>query len=347
MGMKSHFTESLQWNLDDIDGFTGVAAAIAFGVPAVAGALSGNLPAGLSAAFGAMMVAGVGLHLPLRVQLGEMLAAVMPVAVALVVAVLIGGHGALTDVAIVALGGAVSLVGGLSRPLARGTTVFLLCLVIFVAFVETAPVRSELAVLVAVGLVWAMFTDLAVGAITRRVAPHALTPDLAPSWAQRIARWRRTLGTFAGWQYFLRLVLGLAAAAVLKALWPDHHLHWIALTVALLTERTIDAFPVRTTQRALGTALGVGIAALLFGGQWPAVLTLVIVIALAALRPLLRTANYLAYAVVMTLLLVAVMDAGTEVSPALLIDRLGATLIGASLVICGNFAVGRLIPTTV
>jgi uncharacterized membrane protein YccC len=145
----------------------------------------------------------------------------------------------------------------------------------------------------------------------------------------------------------LRLILGLAAAAILKALWPDHHLHWIALTVALLTERTIDAFPVKTTQRALGTALGVGIAALLFGGPWPVALTLVAIIALAALRPLLRTANYLAYAVVMTPLLVAVMDAGTAVPPALLIDRLVATLIGAGLVICGNFAVGRLIPSTV
>ena len=74
---------------------------------------------------------------------------------------------------------------------------------------------------------------------------------------ERLARWRRALTRLAGWQYAFRLMICLSIAGLLRWLWPDHHMHWVALTVALLAEWQIDAFPVRTTQRALGAAFGV------------------------------------------------------------------------------------------
>src|SRR5262249_21177753 len=154
--------------------------------------------------------------------------------------------------------------------------------------------------------------------------------------AQKLARWRRSLRRLSGWQYALRLALCLAVASALRWLWPDHHLHWIALTVALLIERQIDAFPVRTTQRALGTIVGVLASGLLLSVK-PPVWALVSGIAvLASMRPFLRVRNYLAYSAVMTPLIITILDAGKPLDAGVLIDRLIATLIGGSLVIGAN-----------
>jgi uncharacterized membrane protein YccC len=152
---------------------------------------------------------------------------------------------------------------------------------------------------------------------------------------------RRTLGTLAGCQYTIRLTACLAVAVVLAHAWPDHHLYWVALTVALLTERPVEMFPVKVTQRALGTLLGVVIAHFVFewaiSGWWLGV----VVGVLAATRPMLRTRNYLAYTVVMTPLVVALIDAGKPPDWSVLADRLGATLIGAALVLGANAALRR------
>jgi hypothetical protein len=138
----------------------------------------------------------------------------------------------------------------------------------------------------------------------------------------------------------------LTIAGLLRWLWPDHHLHWIALTVALLAEWQIEAFPVRTTQRTLGAAAGVLATGLLLVYAPPASALVAVMGVLAGLRPLLRARNYLAYTAAMTPLIILLLDSGRPPGVGVLIDRLVATLIGAALVIATNLLFKKLIGKT-
>jgi uncharacterized membrane protein YccC len=144
------------------------------------------------------------------------------------------------------------------------------------------------------------------------------------------------LKRLAGWQFALRLVACLAAAGAIRAHWPEHHFHWIAITVALLTERSLERFPVRVTQRAVGTLVGVIAAGLVYWLNPPQWALAAVIAVLAAARAPLRTANYLAYTVVQTPLVLLILDAGQRQGFELLGDRLVATLIGAALVLAAN-----------
>jgi len=199
--------------------------------------------------------------------------------------------------------------------------------------------------LVAGGALLAFAASVILGAIERAArkpanpAPHA--PHRTVTHAQRRAHFFRALRTLAGWQYAIRLTSCLAVAMVLAHAWPEHHLYWVALTVALLTDREIEALPVKVTQRTLGTLLGVLIAhfalAWSISGWW---LGLVVGI-LAAGRAMLRTRNYLAYTVVMTPLVIALLDAGKPPEWSVLDDRAVATLVGAVLVLLANAILRR------
>ena len=64
---------------------------------------------------------------------------------------------------------------------------------------------------------------------------------------QRLTRWKQSLGTLAGWSYPIRLTVCLALGFTGDHFWPDHHLHWIGPTVALLTSRQAEAIPIKVT----------------------------------------------------------------------------------------------------
>jgi uncharacterized membrane protein YccC len=145
----------------------------------------------------------------------------------------------------------------------------------------------------------------------------------------------------AGWQYASRITLCLAAAALLGAAWPGHHMHWAAITVVLLTEREPEPWPRKTMHRALGTLAGVMLAAIAFTGTLPLGAVALAIAILAAARVLLRTRNYAAYTAATTPLILAILDAGEPADIALLLDRLAATLIGAALVLAANALLRR------
>jgi uncharacterized membrane protein YccC len=163
--------------------------------------------------------------------------------------------------------------------------------------------------------------------------------------AQRNAYFKRTMRTLAGWQFAIRLVLGLGIASALRHAWPAHHYGWIILTVALLTQRQLEPVPVKILQRALGTALGVALTwAILTGLAAPAALAATICV-LATGASLARSRNYLAYAVLATPVILLVLDIGRAIEPALLVDRLVATLVAAAIVIGANLLLGQWIAT--
>ncbi len=346
---SAHLAETFRWSSEiSADWVTIAASGIGMAGPALLGALLGGLPAGLLAATGSLLAIGGGAATAGGEERTARAEAVglLPGLAAAVAAALAAGHGWVSDLVTTVLAGLAATIGGFSRPFAVATTRFVVLLIIVVAVGEASPHREGLLLLLLAGALWTFLVSLLLRAATagyRRVA--AADPAAPqPTNAQRLRRLRGTLRHLSGWQYPLRLVSCLAIAAVLRAMWPDHHLHWIALTVVLLSSRLIEPFPVQITQRALGTALGVLAAGLLLGfGQPPAWVLVTGVGLLGAARPYLRSRSYLAYSAVMTPLIVVIMDAGQPVGPGILVDRLVATLIGAGLVIAANLIVGRAV----
>lgn len=344
-----HLADVFRWlPAGGVDRVAVLGAGIGMAGPVVVAAALGDVAPGIAAALGGLMVVGVGARAfgDHRARARILLFAVVIAAVAAASAALAAGHGWAGDAVVIVLAGGLATLGGVSR-LATGAAASLVpYLIIALAVAErlpdmTAMERLDLALLIVAGAVWTAAVYLGLGAVmgNRRGRDGAPTPASASTGAPG----RRGRAGLARWQYPLRLTSCLAVAAVLRVLWPDHHLYWVALTVALLIEREIEAVPVRTTQRVLGTALGVLAAGLLLAywpPQWALVLGLGV---LASALPLLRARNYFAYAVVMTPVIIVIMDAGWPLAADVLVDRLIATLIGAALVVTANLAVGRAV----
>ncbi len=346
-GRRRHVAEALRWSPHaPRSGWQAVAAGLGMALPLAAGFAIGNPGAGFAAAVGGLMMGAVPTERTLAAQLRDLALAIAPAAAAIAITMAIPGPGAAERVLVVALCAIASFAGGVGRSMAVATYRFVLFLLIAVSVAGNVAHRAELFAPIALGIAWGASANVVFGSIARALHPaevaQAQAAHPAPTLARRLAHWRGTLHHLAGWQYTLRLASCLAIAEGLAAFVPQHHLHWIALTVALVMERSVEALPIRATQRALGTLLGVLAAGLLFGATLSAWVLVPVVGLLAAARAILRTRNYLAYTVVTTPLILAILDAGRPPGIALLVERLLATLAGAALVIAANAAIRRL-----
>jgi hypothetical protein len=335
-----------------------LAAALGMAGPVAVGVATGHVPLGLAAAVGGLAVGNANAGPSAKAQVRELGAALVPAAVAAAAAAAIAGRGVLTDVLLVLLACAAATAGGYSRPMAVATTRFILFLIVAINVAGAAPQRVALPILIVAGALWTAFVNLAFGSLARSLgslAPAARDGQAAADGvaaatsggaapaataAQKLARWKKTLAGMSGRQYTLRLGICLTVAGIVRSIWPEHHLYWIALTAALLCERRIEALPIKTAQRAFGTALGVLVAYAFVAFNVSAWGLAGAIGILAGLRTLLRATNYLAYTIAMTPLIILIMDAGRPLGIGVLIDRLIATLIGAALVICVNFLIG-------
>ena len=343
---KSHLAEAFRWSAEaETDWVAILASAIGMAAPILLGAAIGKPAPGLGLAVGSLLVGGIGAFGSFRAQGRALIAALVPAGAAAILAVTLASHGWLSDAVVVVLAGIAGALAAMGRPVSSIAIRFILLLIIAMAVAENIADRAGLLLLISVGALWTSLLSLALGALARAAGSHAPTDENAPPLPlrQRLTRWRRALSRLAGWQFALRLMLCLSIAGLLRWFWPDHHMHWVALTVALLTEWQVDAFPVRTTQRALGAALGVLATGVLLIVTPPAWVLVAGMGVLAGLRPLLRARNYLAYSAVMTPLIILLLDAGGPPELGVLIDRLVATLIGAGLVIATNLLFKNLI----
>jgi len=315
------------------------------GVPVAVGAALGHPAEGFAISVGGLVVGGVAPGRDAREQAREIGATLLPAAAAMLAAIAVAaaGGGLLEDAAIVVLAFGAALGGSFSRPAAIGAIRFTLLLLIAAAIADGVADRAGLAFLVLAGAAWTAAANAATGAAARRwrPAPAGAAEAATPTFAQRWSRWRGSLATREGWQYALRLGAGLCVAAVLGAAWPTHHLHWIAITVVLLTERKAEPWPAKTAQRAIGTLAGVIATGLFLAAPLPAWAVAIAIGALAAARSWLRERSYLAYTAVATPLILAILDLGAPPGVELLADRVVATLAGALLVLAGN----RVLPS--
>jgi hypothetical protein len=349
MGVKRRLTarlrDSLRWTGESPDLPAVLAAALGMGVPILAGALAGRLQLGLGAALGGLLARGAATGRSIRGQtaaLAQLFAAVLSASAA---AAAIAGHGRWTDAAIVALAGVAGAIGGYSYVLAVASGRFVLFLVISLSTMENGGDRLAMLAVLLSGTLWTLLLGLGLGALFRAAGWRGGAEQARGTAASAVQKWRRwtaSLRTLAGWQYPLRLVPCLAVAGILRALWPDRHLLWIAVTVAILCQRQLEPFPARTVQRSIGAAVGVAATGLLLGRVLPGWGLALLVAALASLGVWLRAQNYLAYTAGMTLLVILLLSAGAPIEAGTLVDRLAATLAGAGLVIAANAAVARI-----
>jgi hypothetical protein len=348
---KSHWTAAFRWsNETRVHLIELVSAGLGFAIPVLVGAQLGEPQVGLVvAALGAIAMGGVAPQTSSTAQLRALAQAFLPAVLAAAIADVAPGLGVGTAVASTLIASIAAALGGFSRATAVVSARFIVFLLIVAGVTERTPDPVILLSLTIVGALFVGTLNFAASILIRALAANRAPPPddgvKTASAAQSFARWKQSLARFSGWQFPLRLALCLAIADFLQWKWPDHHLNWVAVTIALLSQRQLEIFPIKITQRALGTALGVLCATAIVIEKPPNSALIIAVGLLAAARPLLRVRNYLLYSAVMAPLTIIVMDAGEPLGMNALLDRLIATVIGAALVVATNFLFARLLKT--
>jgi hypothetical protein len=334
---RAHLAPTVQWSREaPADPAQAVVAGLAFAGPVGLAVAIGHPAWGLAAAAGALTLSGLEPSAGFAAQARSLGVAALTAAVAAIAAVLLAGQPpAFRGLALALFAGVAALLGGFSRPTAVAAVRLVVFTTILSAVAAQVHDRAGLLLMLSVGGAWAMLLALA-AALLPRPRP-AIEPVRTPTLAQYWTRYRATLATPRGWQFAGRLTGGLAAAGVLDALLPAHHLHWAGLTVAILSVRDLSAPATKLLQRTLGAVLGVLLGALLLLWPLPAWGLVAGLAVIAGLRPLLKAGNYLAYTAVMTPLVLMITELGRAPPPGLLADRLGATLVGALLVAAASW----------
>jgi hypothetical protein len=320
-------------------------------IPVVVGFWAGHPSLGYVIGLGAMLLAG---------EQGEradghshtLIASLLPVLLAVAAAAGIARL-PFAEVLMIALVVPAATLVNYSRPAAVGGIRFIVFLVLNLGLIAGHGAQGRGAALMfGVGALW----RLALRLIARRrpvpteAASGTLPAKREPTPRQRRIHLGRMLRSWQGWQYPLRLGLGLAAACAIRDLWPGHHFDWMVLSIVLLTPRALEHVPVHITQRAVGTLIGVMLAGvILYAAPGHAVIA-VLVCLFGTLAPLVRPGNYAAYCVFATPLILLAMDASGSLDPTLLADRLVATLAGSVIVVGANVLMDRVLeaftPTT-
>ena len=319
------------------------AGMLGMAVPVAVGAATGHGQIGVLASLGGLAVSGDGEDETFNTQRPGLINALAATGLAMLTGSLLAGRGLAAALALPAIAGAVGLCGGLSRPLARAATQFILFTVIaaHLGAKEIHPLAKTFVFLI--GAAWTALLSLSLRPIFQAFMPATVNPTAAAppryTMEQLMPRWRRSLSQFSGWQYTLRIFLCLAAAESFVLVWPYGHGYWVVITAAIVVHRNLQAALPRAVDRAAGTVGGVLLCgALMFVS--PSVWALIATIAiLAALRPLLREANYTAYAAVMTPLVILLLDYGQAPSLETVMDRLVATLAGCALALTLGYLV--------
>ncbi|HEY1605110.1 MAG TPA: FUSC family protein [Allosphingosinicella sp.] len=320
-------------------------AALGMDVPVAAGLLLGDPDAGFTIGLGAILLAGAPTPAGQAQEGSAPGLAVLPALLAVSLATLVGGW-AWSDAAVILLVAAAGLLSGYSRPLGVASIRFSIYLVLSAGFLEGAAQHRGLAALIfGLGALWNIVLRILLS--ERSKARDEAEPDRrTPTAAQRRAHFRKTLRGLDGWQFPLRLTLGLGIASAIRHAWPAHHYYWLLLTVALLTQRPIEHVPVKTMQRLIGTIAGVAIASILLIGFSSYAALALLACLLAILVPVARARSYLLYSIVVTPLILLVLDLGRPVPLSVPADRLVATLAGGAIVIAGNILFDRLLART-
>jgi porphyrinogen peroxidase len=362
---KTLTADVLRWHRIEMDAGRLLISGIALALPVAIGAASGRLDLGLIAVIGALLVSGSGHEGTARQRLADMAATAAVGTAAVAIGASVAPHTAWASAVIIAVAFLAGLAGGIRASITKAASQATVFLILGANMGKGPTPLHEMIGLILLGAVGAALLGLSVYGAGRLIPPEwagTEGDEETRRWERGLERWFSTSGTevpppprtvradlrrwskglrrLPAWNYPIRLGACMAVAEAFAHLRPGTHSYWTALTVALVVQRDGDAARVRTFQRGLGTVIGVGIGGLLLGGMptWTLV-TLIGVI--GAIRPHLKTANYTAYAAVMTPLIVVMNDLGHAMSWAVLRERVVDTLLGCLISLTVGTLLGR------
>jgi hypothetical protein len=319
-----------------------VGSALGMGIPIAVGAAIGRTDLGMLASIGGLAVSGAGGYGTLREQSVRLSYALIAGTLAILIGSAMGGHGWITGAAVVIATILAALIGGFGRTVARYSSVFIVFVVIGTGVNPTGVVNPAGATLIFItGAIWTMMVSLLASGLFRvpgmETIPEPGTipgkQSALPPFRNRLRRWSVLLFRSAGWHYPLRIGLCMLAAEIVAVLWGQQQSYWIAIVVAIVVQRSFETTSSRVFQRAIGTFAGVLAVSVLLLSSLPIGLLVLVVMILAALRPLLKVRNYALYSAVMTPLVLILLEFGKPMTPDIITYRLIDTVIGFSIVI--------------
>lgn len=319
---------ALSWNRTEVNVLKMLAAGLSMALPVVVSVPLGQPTAGVLAALGALLVAGSGHDGNLQARAVDLGATALVGTAAIGAGLLLSGGRVAGDIAILALAVLVSATGTIRPRVAKAGSQATIFLIIGAALsVGSTPTRHVVAIFVSGVLLGGLMGLLAYGVEVNlfKRSPGPLAPP--QSWRADLNAWAVRMSRRDGWHYTVRLASCMLVADLFAHLVPGRHSYWILLTVVLVVQRDYSATLLRTTERAVGTSLGVLVGWWMLGPMPPAVLVGVVMV-IGASRLYLKSANYTSYALVMTPLIVVLSHTEGDPTTALLIERLVDTLIG-------------------
>ncbi|MFT4298156.1 MAG: FUSC family protein [Aeromicrobium sp.] len=296
-----------RWQRVEVDVVQMLAAGLAIAVPFAAGVATDRLADGVVATVGALLVSSSGQVGPARTRFAELAASVPVSTVGAGLGALLGDLSPLGALAFVAGATAATVFGAIRPSLTKAAVQLQVATIIGVTVVQTDLTPLRVAGLFAVGALGGAALTMLAYALTRLIARSPLPQAPARrSWRADLTAWWTGLHSLAAWHYPLRLASCLAVAMACVLALPSGHSTWILLTVIIVVQRDHRAAVVRTLQRGVGTALGIVVGALMLAllSGW-AMVALVGVI--GAIRGHLKVANYTAYTLAMTPLVVVIL----------------------------------------
>jgi hypothetical protein len=318
-----------------------VVGGLVIAAPLLLSAGRGQLPIGLGVALGALSVSRVSRASELSNRLKAPLLAFVAASLSILFAYLLSGDGLWSDLATILLASGSVLLIRFSREVAIGVIRFMLFLIIFSNALETSSSARWLAVAIFLGVTWTALLVAIVELFTAGAAVEQQSLKAQPGVLKQLKRVARELRHLSQWDFPLRLAVALSLSLLVRILMPQHHFGRITVTVALVTPRQFELWPIRATQRTLGTLAGVIATGFTFAVAFPNSVLIALLIMLGALRKWFEDRNYLAYSAVMAPLVLLLLAASHPASYGLLYDRISATLIGVTLVLLSNLLAAR------
>lgn len=340
--LRLFLADSLRWSSAKLPAASQVVAAmLGIAMPICIGTTTGHLGIGMVASIGGLAMGSGATGATFRERLTSVAYTVLAGSAAMYVGAAVAGHGALTGGAIVAIAAVTGLLGSISLAMLRAAMQFVLFAIIATQFGARGAAPFGIMLLFAAGAAWTACVSLLLRFLFSRGPANTAAAAVTPrrSMRQRLRRWWSSLATLAGWQYALRITLCLAVAEATGWVWQPRRTYWVALTVGIVVRRRVPAALTRTFQRAIGTAAGVILGSLFLLSSPPLGSVLVLIALLAAARPVLRAGNYMAYAAIMTPLIILLTELDQTLTSAVLIDRLVATLTGCAIALVFGYLV--------
>lgn len=345
----NHVAGAFRWSTEkEVTAIEIAVSALAMAVPALLAAKGHHSGLGL---IGGMAMSGTVAHGRLRAQAASAGAALLVLMLAAALACALGRLGDAWQIGLLLIAALAGVTGGFDRAMVAASMRFIFYLVMVGGIVSATTADPLLIFAVIIGgALFAVVLHMAMAVVVAHTRGHAseeTEDDRKPTARQKFNRLRHSLVEPAGWQYPVRLVSCLSAVSLIHLFFPDHDVHWAALTLVLLIERRPERLPLKTTQRVIGVLFGVCCAGLLSFLALPIWADVLVVAALGGIRPFLRARNYLVYSIVMTPLMMMAMGTADHAVPAsALLDRLFATVFAACLVLLVNQATIYLLPQT-